>query len=317
MQKLAAFLRTFKATYVLNNLRHFHSLSANRQLYRKYGLKKSVFAPVSSKDFESLPEETPWLDSPNAHQALLQHPEFATFSSEIQQKIRSWIDNGFLILEQFLSPEKVDEINREVDRMIREKVVGFHPSGRIMFAYRQSALMKALVGDEMLVRLMSFLLGKKMTAFQSINFIYGSEQRPHSDSIHMTTFPLGYLAATWLALEDIDDQNGGLVYYPGSHKLPYILNRDFDHGGGFFRLGYDANRHYEDKIESLINEYNLKPATFVAKPGDLLIWHANLIHGGHPIQKSGSTRKSMVVHYFADDVICYHEMTQRPALLAK
>ncbi|MDX2248615.1 MAG: phytanoyl-CoA dioxygenase family protein [Bacteroidia bacterium] len=314
MQKFLTFIRTLKITYILYNLVHYRRLLSNRNLYQKYGLKKSVFAPISSSDFRGFTSEIPWLDREDAHTAVVNHPEFAAFSPEIQQQILGWIDHGFLILKQFISSEKVAQINEEVDRLIREKVVSFHASGRIMFAYRQSAIMKVLVADKMLVKLMSFLTGKKMKAFQSINFLKGSQQRPHSDSIHMTTFPLGYLTATWLALEDVNDQNGGLIYYPGSHKLPYILNNDFPYGGGFFTLGSDANRHYEDKIEALIKEYNLQPATFVAQPGDLLIWHANLIHGGHPIQKAGSTRKSMVVHYFAEDVIAYHEMTQRPAL---
>jgi len=47
----------------------------------------------------------------------------------------------------------------------------------------------------------------------------------------------------------------------------------------------------------------------------VLIWHANLLHGGSPILRPGATRRSMVCHYFAEGVICYHEMSQRPALV--
>ncbi|MEZ4825860.1 MAG: phytanoyl-CoA dioxygenase family protein [Bacteroidia bacterium] len=313
----AAYLRTLKATYIINNLLHYRKLAGNRKFYRKYGLKKPVFAPVSSRDFAGVPAEIPWLDRPDAKESLQSNAEFLAFSPEIQQKIISWIDHGYIILEQFFSREMVESVNREVDQLISGKKVEFHPSGRIMFAYRQSQLLQQIANDPELIRLMSFLTGKTMATFQSINFIKGSEQRAHSDSIHMTTFPPGYLTAIWLALEDIDEKNGGLIYYPGSHKLPYIMNEDFQHGGGYFRLGENANRSYEDKIESLIRSHQLKPATFVAAPGDLLIWHANLIHGGQPIQVPGSTRKSMVMHYFAEDVFCYHELTQRPALIEK
>jgi hypothetical protein len=34
-----------------------------------------------------------------------------------------------------------------------------------------------------------------------------------------------------------------------------------------------------------------------------------------PVKQEGSTRKSMVAHYFAEGVICYHEISQRPALV--
>jgi ectoine hydroxylase-related dioxygenase (phytanoyl-CoA dioxygenase family) len=54
----------------------------------------------------------------------------------------------------------------------------------------------------------------------------------------------------------------------------------------------------------------------IAKKGDVLIWHANLVHGGAPILNPALTRKSMVVHYYANDVIKYHEITERPSLMS-
>ena len=314
LDSIKDFLRSFKATYVINNLLHAQKLKHHKKLYRQYGLKKSIFSPISAKDFESMPNESPWLDQTDALSKLKKSNEFSSFSQKIQAKIRRWPEDGYMILEGFFTPSAVAEINKEVERLIAEKVVGFHPSGRIMFAYRQSTLLKEVVADPELLRLLGFLLGRPMDPFQSINFIKGSQQRPHSDSIHMSTYPVGYLAAIWIALEPIHEGNGPLVYYPGSHKLPYISNRDFNHGGNFFRIGSHANRNYEDAIADLIDRYKLKPETFYAKPGDLLIWHANLIHGGKAITQTGSTRKSMVIHYFAKDVICYHELTQRPAL---
>jgi hypothetical protein len=59
----------------------------------------------------------------------------------------------------------------------------------------------------------------------------------------------------------------------------------------------------------------LQKEYFYAKTGDLLLWHANLLHGGERIKEEGRTRKSMVAHYFAKDVLCYHEISQRPAML--
>jgi len=47
----------------------------------------------------------------------------------------------------------------------------------------------------------------------------------------------------------------------------------------------------------------------------MVIWHANLLHGGEPILDPALTRKSMVIHYYAKDVVKYHEITERPAIL--
>jgi len=68
-------------------------------------------------------------------------------------------------------------------------------------------------------------------------------------------------------------------------------------------------------IADKILQNSIKKNVFTAKKGDVLIWHANLFHGGEPHLNKTKTRKSMVLHYFAVDRICYHEITQRPALI--
>jgi ectoine hydroxylase-related dioxygenase (phytanoyl-CoA dioxygenase family) len=39
----------------------------------------------------------------------------------------------------------------------------------------------------------------------------------------------------------------------------------------------------------------------MAKKGDVLLWHAMLIHGGAPINDLAVTRWSMACHYFSQD----------------
>jgi ectoine hydroxylase-related dioxygenase (phytanoyl-CoA dioxygenase family) len=133
----------------------------------------------------------------------------------------------------------------------------------------------------------------------------------------MSTFPFGNIIAVWIALEDITPENGPLHYYPGSHRLPYIVNSDYDNIGTKYSLGDKTYGDYEDRIQEEIDSQKLTKQTFLAKKGDLLIWHANLLHGGEPLIDKNSTRKSMVFHYYAEDVICYHEITQRPTLKKK
>jgi ectoine hydroxylase-related dioxygenase (phytanoyl-CoA dioxygenase family) len=162
---------------------------------------------------------------------------------------------------------------------------------------------------------LNFILDKEVVAFQTINFIEGSQQRAHSDSIHMTTYPLGYLIAVWIALEDVNIDNGPLFYYPGSHKLPYLLNSDFNEGENALTLGKKDYKDYEDVLEESVITNGFQKKEFLANKGDVLIWHANLIHGGAPIVNKNLTRKSMVVHYYANDVIKYHEISERPSLL--
>ncbi|HEY6900591.1 MAG TPA: phytanoyl-CoA dioxygenase family protein, partial [Puia sp.] len=189
------------------------------------------------------------------------------------------------------------------------------PDNKLLFANRQSGLIQSVTRDQRLMALLGLILGKEVVPFQTINFMRGSNQRAHSDSIHMTTYPLGYLIAVWIALEDTNMDNGPLFYYPGSHKLPYLLNEDFNEGSTGLRLGNKDYVDYEDRIAELIEQRGLEKEVFLAKKGDILIWHANLIHGGLPVRDTALTRKSMVIHYYAKDVIKYHEITERPSLM--
>lgn len=80
-------------------------------------------------------------------------------------------------------------------------------------------------------------------------------------------------------------------------------------------LGKKGSTDYEEALQEIVEEKQFTQQTFLAKKGDVLIWHANLVHGGAPIINEALTRKSMVIHYYADDVIKYHEITERPSLL--
>ena len=306
-------LKQFKPVHWLYNLLHYKELRHNREAYRKYNLNKSLIDSISSKDFPDK-ESKAWLDVGDSASLAPQKDLFQQFSPAMQEKLVNWSSNGYLILENFFDEGTCDKINKEIDDLITSKKLSF-TGNRMMFANKKSALIKTVVNDELLKSILGFILDKEVVPFQTINFLQGSQQRAHSDSIHMTTYPLGYLIAAWIALEDVSAENGPLFYYPGSHKLPYLLNSDFNEGETFLTLGKKDYTDYEDVLEKLVIDRKFERKEFYAKKGDILVWHANLIHGGSPIRDKNSTRKSMVVHYYASDVIKYHEITERPSLI--
>jgi hypothetical protein len=53
---------------------------------------------------------------------------------------------------------------------------------------------------------------------------------------------------------------------------------------------------YEASLPDLAKRHGMPEKRFLAKRGDVLIWHAGLAHGGKPISQS-RTRKSVVTHY--------------------
>jgi ectoine hydroxylase-related dioxygenase (phytanoyl-CoA dioxygenase family) len=161
-----------------------------------------------------------------------------------------------------------------------------------------------------LLRSIRLFMEREPKPLQTIAAHKGSQQGLHSDSIHMTTYPLGYLTAAWIAFEDIDPACGPLVYYPGSHRLPYLFSKDAGIGETDLKEhGYATYQaRYEPYIRQLVGQHHLEPHHFHAKKGDVLIWHANLIYGGSVRERLELSRRSVVCHFFVKNAFVYHDL---------
>jgi len=306
-------LRRVKLAYEVYNFFRKKELEHNIDLFRKYGVKKKYYSSISSEDFKNIDQEKA-LDT-SGLKSVKDISFYQEQDAETQKSIDSFEDEGFCIIRNFLNAENVKSINDEIERLLDAKEIEFKYNSKLMFAIHKSKVIRDLCSNHKLDELLNTLIRGKAKLFQSINFKSGSEQDTHSDSIHMTTFPLGGLLGVWIALEDITLKNGPVHYYPRSHKLPYYMNRDYDNVGGKFLLGDKGYAAYEKMIDQKVEEQNIQKIPFLAKAGDMFIWHANLLHGGEPHLDKSKTRKSMVLHYFDSNRICYHEITQRPALI--
>lgn len=310
-------LRKYKLPYQIYNFFKKGQLQHNLPHYKKYGLNKKYYASISSEDFKNIASPLNIYDANDSQTEMPKDPDYNALDEKIKPQLLSWSKNGYVILEKFFSEEEVDTFNKVIVDLLESKKVKQSYINKIMFAIHDSDILLNAGTNERLMNVLKVLLGKKVSLFQSINFLTGSQQRTHSDSIHMTTFPYGNLIAVWVALEDITADCGPLHYYPGSHKLPYIMNGDYGNVGSKYKLGEKTYVDYEDYVQSLLDKYQLEKEIFLAKKGDILIWHANLLHGGEAVTNENSSRKSMVFHYYSDDAICFHEVTQRPTLKRK
>ena len=298
---------------MLYNLFHYKQLKHNVRLYRKLGIKKFYFSPISSADFANCDPQALMAGKPRVN--LQSTAIYQAADADTRQSLDSFGDKGFAILKSYLKPNSIEAINQSIDSLLHAKKIKYKYGNKIMFAIHHSQILRNVATNQDLVELLHALGDGEMQLFQSINFKTGSQQKSHSDSIHMTTFPQGGLLGLWIALEDIGEDQGPLHYYPGSHKLPYYMNADYHNEGNFFLTGNKTYWDYEAMIAQKMNEAKLEKQTFTAKKGDALIWHANLIHGGEPHANKSKSRKSVVFHYFNKQCICYHEINQRPALM--
>jgi ectoine hydroxylase-related dioxygenase (phytanoyl-CoA dioxygenase family) len=174
---------------------------------------------------------------------------------------------------------------------------------RVQDAWRISENIRALARNPKILELLEDLYGRRPLPFQTLNFSVGTQQATHSDTIHFNSMPAGYMCGVWVALEDVDMDNGPLVYYPGTHKLPELTMRDV----GAEPKGEDYPK-YERYIKEMIEREGMEPAYSTIRKGQGLVWASNLLHGGAPQRDLDRTRLSQVTHYFFEGCKYYTPM---------
>jgi hypothetical protein len=278
-------------------------------------------AAISTVRAEAFPQEGPsaWLDRPDAEDVIRRELAAGNIDELNAERARAFSRNGYVVLEGFFAPDRLEKVWQAYEVALSDGrvAVPLEPistqdamPGRALNAHQAVPEIGGMLNDPALVDVIRFLLGARVRPFQTIIGHKGSQQREHSDSIHMTTYPLGYLAAAWIAFETIHPDSGPLVYYPGSHRLPYVFSRDVGITPDDFRSSGYRSYHdrYEPAIASLIEQHALAPSWFLPKCGDVLVWHANLVHGGSQRQDVRHSRRALVCHYFADGCLCYHDL---------
>ena len=267
----------------------------------------------------------PWLDRPDAAGEIAARLARRELGEREAALAHDWARDGAVVLERFFDPARLDAAWAAYEHALAARAVtpDAEPTesdplpGRTLNAHFGVPQVDALLRDPALVELVSLLLGAEALPFQTIMGHKGSEQRAHSDAIHMTTYPLGYLAAAWIAFEDIAADSGPVVYYPGSHRLPYVFSDDVGISAQEYRdLGYAPyHERYEPRVAALIAEHGLEARVFTPRKGDVLLWHANMLHGGSPRARAGSSRRALVCHYFARGCVTYHDLAASPSHL--
>lgn len=154
------------------------------------------------------------------------------------------------------------------------------------------AARSVLISPE-LQRWVHLLLGLQIVAFQSLVFERGTMQGMHRDTNFVGVQPPWQMVALWIALEDIEPGAGELEYFVGSHRLP---DHTFSSGRNDLLPEETLPSGYSESYEALAAERGLERQRFLPKRGDVLIWHAGLVHGGSHNIRPGSTRRSFVVH---------------------
>ncbi len=229
-------------------------------------------------------------------------------------RLRHWVADGYVIIERGVLPDDCDRLRADLEAAFRdgdERLLMHSPQNedyrplsagtdtervRVVDVYAFYESARVALFSEPIVRFLQTVFDDAPLLFQSLTFEKGSQQDMHQDTAFVvTTSPLEF-AASWIALEDIQPGSGELMYFEGSHRLPeYLFGGKYKHWDP--KHGDEQLAEWHKSIYARAERMGLEQKRFLPKKGDVLIWSADLAHGGSPVVDPSLTRKSLVGHY--------------------
>ncbi|HEY2255496.1 MAG TPA: phytanoyl-CoA dioxygenase family protein, partial [Variovorax sp.] len=193
-----------------------------------------------------------------------------------------WEKDGFVVLAKFYSDAEVDSALSALEhawadgasRVVvddlntdeRLRIVDVDPLSRQTHRFKINDLfleyreIRRLALNTRIAPILKLLLGHAPVLCNSLNFLHGSSQGDHVDSLYMTPRSPGHLLAIWVALEDCHVDAGPLRYYPGSHKIKqYVFST------GSHRHVSEEMSSWSAYMQAQVVRHGLSARTFAAR----------------------------------------------------
>ncbi|MBI1310439.1 phytanoyl-CoA dioxygenase family protein [bacterium] len=218
---------------------------------------------------------------------------------------REFAEQGIVALRRFLVEETLAELASNVERLIQDVVPTMSADDAFYEDKSDRTTLKQLQRIEQydswfgdlpervgLRRLAETLLGGPVIP-KGVEFFckppgVGRPTPAHQDGYYFRLDPCEALTM-WLALDEIDDENGCVWYVPGSHR-DGMRNHSRTQTLGFS----------QGIVDYPTDEDARREVSVPASPGDLLIHHALTIHRAGANRSASRLRRALGFVYFSE-----------------
>lgn len=257
-----------------------------------------------------------WIDRLDWIDVLAMKHRTGELDDDAVLQIFRFVRDGFLVIPAAVPMRLIAALNDEIDRLWTRPpetlmIETFEPDDQIKYIspevryrtgrtklldiYSVSDIARRVTAARSAMRFLSAIFEDTPKVFQQLALWRSPEQPMHKDAayVKVETNPLA-LAATWLALEDVVPGTGEVEYFVGSHRAPEFLFGNVSKWYESFPADHDR---FLAKIQEDAETYRHRRASFLARAGDLVIWHADLAHGDAKATRPNTTRRSLVTHF--------------------
>ncbi len=233
-----------------------------------------------------------------------------------QEALESFRATGYLILTDLFQTDELDKMRAAwVTLADQRRKEGKKPHATLLMTHITHPEIAEIVRHPLLVKCVEGVLGGRVDLIQS-QLMYGQPGTkgfsPHQDNFYNRAQPSDGICAAWMALEDVDKDNGALGVFPGSHlngladtrrDWIYLLSRSPDVAKSLLRLASPKFRGGDDD-SSVIERFvyaeapqDIKPVPVVLKAGSIAFMHGDLIHLSYPNQTADRSRRSLLTNF--------------------
>ena len=217
-----------------------------------------------------------------------------------------FLRDGFLVIPGLFGPEEVEELR---DTFMAQAQNGPVPGlsdmhakldpdeplaryPRMMHPHRHTdkpvgpLALRAML-DARVRAILEGLMGEEPAAAQSMFYFKPPGARGqdlHQDNFYLRVKP-GTCYAAWLAIDDADEENGGMVVVPGSGDLEIVCPDTNGEDRRFFTTVRVAPPS------------GLSEEPVPLRAGDVLFFNGSLIHGSYPNTSRDRFRRAFICHY--------------------
>ncbi|RKX34697.1 MAG: hypothetical protein DRP71_06250 [Verrucomicrobia bacterium] len=221
-------------------------------------------------------------------------------SNELREKYR---ELGWVVAEGIFSPEEADEICREAMDVSREELKGAVEGyaadrsedgtlapRKIDNPFLKSAVFRRAALNEKMRGVLEGLLGRTPLLARDQIFMkpprFGSAKPYHQDNAYFLCSPPDDVITAWIALDDVDGENGCLRYIDGSHRLGLVPHEPIP--------GEPHNKAPRADMVDLSRE-----SLGCVRKGGVLIHHGWVLHTSHR-NESDRWRRAYATHWVTD-----------------
>ena len=184
---------------------------------------------------------------------------------------------GFLIIEGMLNEDDCEVMKSHAEKVHKKDYAVYLNIHRDVESFMEVASNKHLVDLVKSVQKSDVAITNDQYLYKKEGTPYAKQAwSPHQDATY-TNAPYGTYMQLHIMLDDQSKENGGLYYYPGSHKepmLPYTYAKSWRE-----EFDDDGVSHPGWKVE-VPEKYERTDVD--VKAGTVFLQHGNLIHGSYP-----------------------------------